>query len=163
MTLDVLLVVLLVLTAMATVMTARLLRSVIGLAATSAVLAVILFRLQSPMAAVFELSVCAGLIPAVFLSAISMTARLSPEGLALRQREKLKQYWALPVLLLLATAVVTQVQLPALPALPAVASAEDVRTVLWNVRQLDLLGQIVVLLGGAFGVVVLVKEYKRES
>jgi hypothetical protein len=36
--------------------------------------------------------------------------------------------------------------------------AGDVKTILWNLRHLDLLGQILILLGGTFGVVVLVKE-----
>ena len=40
------------------------------------VLAILMFRLTRPSAAVFELSVCAGLIPVIFISAISLTQRL---------------------------------------------------------------------------------------
>jgi ethanolamine transporter EutH len=35
--------------------------------------------------------------------------------------------------------------------------------VLWYLRRLDLLGQIVILLAGAFGVVMLFKERKNEQ
>jgi len=45
---------------------------------------------------------------------------------------------------------------------PAGAGPKDVRDVLWHLRHLDVLGQIVILLAGAFGVVVLLKESKRE-
>ena len=58
-----------------TVMTRSLLKAALGLAVTSALIAVILFRLDSPLAAVIELSVCAGLITAVFVSAISLSRR----------------------------------------------------------------------------------------
>jgi len=47
----------------------------ISLAALSAVLAIIFYRLNSPYAAVIELSVCAGLITALFVTTISLTRR----------------------------------------------------------------------------------------
>ena len=47
----------------------------ISLAALSAVLAMIFYRLDSPYAAVIELSVCAGLITALFVTTISLTRR----------------------------------------------------------------------------------------
>jgi hypothetical protein len=37
----------------------------------------------------------------------------------------------------------------------------DVRNLLWNTRHLDLFGQVVMLLAGALGVVVLFKESKK--
>jgi len=48
--LDVLLIVALILAALATVMSVRLIRSVIGLAVTSVLLTVIMFRMDSPLA-----------------------------------------------------------------------------------------------------------------
>jgi NADH-quinone oxidoreductase subunit J len=156
------LVVAMVLAAIATVLSVRLIRSAIGLAVTSLLLAAIMFRLNAPLAAVFELSVCAGLIPAIFVSAIGMTGRTAPDELAALRKEKLKRYWPLAVILLLAVAGLTQVVLPQLPAVPA-AGAQDVRNVLWNSRQVDLVGQVVVLLAGALAVVVLVKERKSGS
>jgi NADH-quinone oxidoreductase subunit J len=162
MTINIILLVLLVVSAVATVMSARLLRSVIGLAIASAIVAILMYQLNSPLAAVFELSVCAGLIPAIFISTIGLTGRLSPEALAVRRREKLKRFWFLPLLIVLVGAALTQVHF-ALPAVlpPAIAGSDDARNVLWNMRHLDLVGQIVILLGGAFGVVVLLKEVKH--
>ena len=44
-------------------------------------------------------------------------------------------------------------------ALPRLASAShELRVVLWEYRALDLVGQLLIILGGAFGVLVLTKE-----
>ena len=53
----------------------NLLFAAISLAALSAILAIVFYQLSSPYAAIFELSVCAGLITALFVSAISLTKR----------------------------------------------------------------------------------------
>ena len=45
----------------------------------------------------------------------------------------------------------------ALP-LPPGGLETDVRDVLWNVRRLDLVGQILIILAGVFGVVILFKD-----
>ena len=52
-----------------------LLLAALSLAALSAALAIIFYRLSSPYAAVIELSVCAGLITALFVAGISLTRR----------------------------------------------------------------------------------------
>ena len=143
-----------------TVMTTRLLRSVIGLAVTSVILTVILFRLNAPLAAVFELSVCAGLIPVIFITAIGFTERLTPEKLIARKKERLSKYWYLPVLLILAGICLSCLHPSFDFKTPAPALENDVRKILWGARPLDLLGQIAILLVGAFGVVVLFKEKK---
>lgn len=72
MMLDKLLLIALVFATLWTVMTRSLLKAALGLALTSALVAIMLFKLDSPLAGVFELSVCAGLITAVFISAISL-------------------------------------------------------------------------------------------
>ena len=157
MTVSILILIVLVLAALTTVMTARLLGAIIGLAATSAMVSIVLFRLHAPLAAVFELSVGAGLIPAIFLSVIGMTQRLTPEAVSLRRKEKLRIYWALPIIVVLVGVALTQIHL-VVPVSTAVPVAGDVKTVIWNLRHIDLLGQILILLGGSFGMVVLVKE-----
>ena len=53
----------------------NLLFAAISLAALSAVLAIMFYQFNSPYAAVFELSVCAGLITALFVSAIALTRK----------------------------------------------------------------------------------------
>ncbi len=161
--LDVVLVAALVVSATMTVMTARLLRAVIGLAITSAILTMIMFRLAAPIAGVFELSVCAGLIPAIFISAIGLTRRLAAEELPARQQERLRRFWPLPVLLVLAIIVLTQWPLPiGLPDSQGPEPVTDLSTLLWNARPADLLAQVALLLGGAFAVVMLVKNVGRE-
>jgi NADH-quinone oxidoreductase subunit J len=151
----------LVVSAVWTVLTARLLRSAIGLALTSAILTILMFQLASPLAAVFELSVCAGLLSAIFISTISMTQRMTPERLAVRRKERLHRYWLLPLILLAAGVALISVHFVLDTALPAPAAQNDVRIVLWKMRPLDLLGQIAILLAGAFGVVTLFKEWKH--
>ena len=159
---NILLLLAMVLAAVWTVMTSYLLRAVVGLALTSAVLTIIMFMLNAPLAAVFELSVCAGLIPAIFLSAISVTKRVDPEGITSHVRQQIAKFWPLPLILVLAGLGLSQVHIPELAVKIAQVPQDDVRKVLWNLRHMDLLGQIVILLAGAFGVVVLQKESKSE-
>jgi uncharacterized MnhB-related membrane protein len=156
-TVSILILIVLVLAALFTVMTARLLGAIIGLAVTSAMVSIVLFRLHAPLAAVFELSVGAGLIPAIFLSVIGTTERLTPEAMSLRRKEKLRIYWALPIIVVIVGVALTQIHL-VLPVSTATPVAGDVKTVIWNLRHMDLLGQILILLGGSFGMVILVKE-----
>ena len=49
-----------------------LLKASIALGIASVILSLIFFRFDSPYAAVFELSICSGLITVLFISAISM-------------------------------------------------------------------------------------------
>lgn len=160
---DIVLLVALVVAAMATAMTARLLRSVIVLAATSAVLAVIMYRLGAQFAAVFELSVCAGLLPAIFISTIGLTQRVTGEEMAVRLKERLKRYWFLPLIVVAAGIVLIRTHIPLDAVVSATPSKVGVQTMFWNVRQIDLFGQIAVLLAGAFAVVVLMRGLKNES
>jgi hypothetical protein len=81
-----------------------------------------------------------------------------------RKRQKLKQYWPLPILVIAAAILLSRLNVsldfPAI--LPPPPKEEDVRTSLWALRHVDLLGQIVILLAGALAVVVLVRE-KRDA
>jgi hypothetical protein len=51
--------------------------------------------------------------------------------------------------------------LPSIPDVPVVN--EDVRQVLWTSRHLDLLGQVVILVAGAFGVTILFREARKHE
>lgn len=151
----------LILAALWAVMTTRLIRSVVGLALTSIMLSVIMYRLNAALAAVFELSVCAGLISVIFITTVSFTHRISKEKLHQRQKERIAKFWYLPVILVaMALIMIRYLKIPSL-TLPIPAQEQDVRNVLWNLRPLDLLGQVIVLLAGAFGVAVLFKEPKK--
>lgn len=145
------------------VLTPTLLRGAIALALASALLTVVMFQMDAPLAGVFELSVCAGLITVVFVSTISLT---QPKGeAAALARADLRRRAFLPLLgvvgwvaLLLFTAGYT------LDAQAPVATSQiGVREALWNVRRLDLVGQLLVIFVGVFGVVILFKEERRKT
>jgi NADH-quinone oxidoreductase subunit J len=158
MTLNLIILSVLLLTSLWTAMSRSLLRGGIGLALTSAVLSIIMFRLNSPLAAVFELSVCAGLISVIFITTISLTQPLTMSEVNQRMRQRLIRFWPLPLLVILAGAILVMVKFNIAIPLPVAEIEPDVRLVLWNFRQIDLIGQILVLLAGAFGVVILFKE-----
>ncbi|HEX7561381.1 MAG TPA: hypothetical protein VF347_04240, partial [Candidatus Humimicrobiaceae bacterium] len=65
------LLIILVIAALMVVFSSRLLLAAISLAATSIMLTLLMFKLNSPIAAVFELSICAGLITVIFITTIS--------------------------------------------------------------------------------------------
>jgi NADH-quinone oxidoreductase subunit J len=117
-----------------------------------------MYRLGSPMAAVFELSVCSGLISVIFITTVSFTQRLSKERLLIRRRERRLRFLYLPfIIVAVGLCLVEYLKIPRV-ILPAPASLTDVRLVLWNIRHLDLLGQVAVLIAGVFGVVIFFKE-----
>jgi NADH-quinone oxidoreductase subunit J len=152
-----------IIAALWTVMTRSLLKAALGLAVTSAILTISMFRLNSPLAAVFELSVCAGLITAVFISAISLMKPLTHKETLELSKARIKRYWYLPVIMIAAGIGLTFVNIPMDFKMPqAAAAASDVRNIMWNSRPLDLLGQIGILLAGVFGIVMLFKEWKSK-
>ena len=158
MTLDLILLSALLLSVIWTVMTVRLVRSVVGLALTSAILAVIMYRLNSPLAAVFELSVCSGLISVIFITTVSFTQRISKERFLIRRRERLLRFLYLPfIIIIVGLLLVRYLKIPQF-SLPLSAGVTDARLVLWNMRHLDLLGQVIILIAGVFGVVIFFKE-----
>lgn len=161
---DILLLILMLVSALWTVMGRSLLKATIGLAITSAVIAILMFRLDSPLAAVFELSVCTGLITVIFVSTISLTKPLTHKEITELSRDRMKRFWYLPVIVAVAGAALTLVKLAGVtPASSAWSLIKDVRTVLWNFRQLDMFGQIIVLIIGALGVSILFEERRRDE
>jgi len=140
------------------VLTRSLLMSAIALASVSIILTLLMFRLDAPIAAVFELSVCAGLITVIFVSTISLTKPITRVELKQQTKARIKRYWYLPVIVFaLAGLLGFFMVFPEVPSLAALPDL-DVKDVLWKLRQTDILGQIVIILAGVFGVVVLLKE-----
>jgi NADH-quinone oxidoreductase subunit J len=162
MKINLLLLVLMVLFALRSVMARSLLKAVIALAFASAALTVVMFRLSSPIAAVFELSVCTGLITAIFISAIALTKPLNHCEIMEMTKGRIKRYWYLPVILAICAIALSRMSLPVDFRIPVISSGDSVGIVLWNIRQLDMLGQVVVLLAGIFGIVVLLKEVRKK-
>lgn len=145
-----------------TVMTRSLLRAAIGLAFTSVILTIIMFRLNARLAAMFELSVCAGLIPVLFISVISLTQPLTKQEILQHMKQRLARFWFLPLLLVVIGIALILMRINPITKLPAAETVKDARNVIWNLRQLDLLGQVIILLTGAFAVVILFKERVKK-
>jgi NADH-quinone oxidoreductase subunit J len=152
---------LMLIAALWTVMTRGLVRAALGLAATSIILTILMFMLGASLAAVFELSVCAGLITVIFVSTIAMTQPSSRSELMEKTRHRMRRYWYLPVIIVVVGGGLAWLSIGAAVSLPAPPIAvDDVKKVLWDSRQTDLLGQIIVIFTGVFGVIVLFKERK---
>ncbi len=152
----------LVISALVVVMIRDLLKGAIALAVLSAILTIILFLLKAPLAAVFELSVCAGLITVVFISTISMTKLRTKEQVAQHKEDHRKRFRLLPVIVIAILCAGAALMLPHLGEmiqtnLPAVTTTAEA-TVFWGQRQADLLGQIVIVLAGAIGILIFFKE-----
>ncbi len=155
--------VLMVLASLWASLTTLLLRATIALALTSAMLAVVMYSLGAAIAAVMELSVCAGLISVVFVSVISLTQRKPFKDYVTRRMSRMRRFWALPLILVAIGVALSFVHTPVQLVLRLPGGDGDVRTVLWNLRQLDLFGQILILLAGVFGVLVLFKKEGKDG
>ena len=127
MAINIIILITLITAALWTVMTRSLLRAGMGLAITSAILSVIMFRFNSPLAAVFELSVCAGLIPVLFISTISLTEPLTFKEKIHDMKERLMRFWYLPLIVIAAGIVLSLVRIKPQMELPKAETVQDVR------------------------------------
>ena len=158
MTLILILLIALVVSTLWAIMTRSLLMSAIGLAIVSIILTALLFLLNAPLAAVFELSVCAGLITVIFVSTISFTKPVTRDELKQQTKKRIKRYWYLPVIVVALFIALGYHMVVPETKLFAPYVELDVRNIIWKLRQTDMLGQIILILTGVFGVVVLFKE-----
>ena len=159
---DILLIVLLIGFGLLCVLTRSLLRAAIALAGTSAILTIIMFKLNSPLAAVFELSVCTGLISVVFVSAISLTHPLTKQEVLQHMRGRLHRFAFLPILIISLGVMLILLKPQIGQAVYMPNTVEDVRLFMWGKRHLDLIGQILILLAGGIGVIVLFKDKEKK-
>jgi NADH:ubiquinone oxidoreductase subunit 6 (subunit J) len=135
-----------------------LLRAAISLAVGSAMLSILFFWFGVPYAAVFELSVGAGLVMVLFASTIGLTRRSEPEN-----EEKGKSaVLIIPLLILIALGIIDivifafmnkQVLVLSNPA-PTASFGET----LWRVRWLDILGQLAIIVVGVFAILGLFRN-----
>jgi NADH-quinone oxidoreductase subunit J len=160
-TVDIFILAALVISALTTVTTRSLLRAALSLALTSAIVTLVLFRMAAPLAGAFEISVCAGLIPVIFITVISITKPLTKEQSEAFKNEKWNKFWMLPVIVAVA-AIFLFVMPPALK-FPKVQQElqTDTKQIIWGERQMDLVGQVAILLAGALGILILFKEKKK--
>ena len=153
------LVALIVVFALLAVLLTDLLRATISLALASGRLSIVFFQLGVPYAAAFELSVGAGLVMVLLVSAIGMTRRTPPE-----QEERGKSpVVIIPILALLTVAVIdiaafvtlSAQAAPPISPLPAAASFSET---LWQMRWVDILAQLGIVLAGVFAVLALFRK-----
>jgi hypothetical protein len=78
-------------------------------------------------------------------------------------KAKLRRFWLLPFLVVTLGIMLSLISVKLNINAPAPEREGDVRFVLWYLRQFDLLGQIIILLAGVFGVVILFREPKKNG
>jgi NADH:ubiquinone oxidoreductase subunit 6 (chain J) len=137
-----------------------LLRSAIALLFCSLGLTLLLFNLNAPLAGVFELSVCAGLISVLFINVISLARPVSGEEQISKVKNHYQRFIWLPLLVLIVAIVlwVNRGFLFSALIFHKVADNATLGEVLWGTRGLDLIGQVMILLVGVYGIVVLFKR-----
>ena len=164
MTLDLFLLFIMVVAAIWAVAARSLLKAAIGLAVVSLIITIFMFKFNSPLAGVFELSVCTGLITVIFLSTIGLTKPMTNQQIQESYKKRLRRYGFLPVfVVLVGSLAIGLLNVPFGFKLIRGIAGLDVRNVLWNLRHLDLFGQIIILLAGGFGAVILFKELKEDE
>jgi uncharacterized MnhB-related membrane protein len=150
---DLLIVAALLLCALQAVRGTRLLVAALWLAGASALTSLLMFRLGAPEVAVIELSVGAGLVTVLFVFAINIAGEEPP--VSLRSLVPGPLAW---IVVLCAVALGGAMALPNLRPEAAAAQAEPFATVLWQHRSLDVLLQIVLIIGGVLAVLGLLAE-----
>lgn len=141
------------------------LRSAISLLLCSLGLTLILFNLNAPLAGVFELSVCTGLITVLFINTISLVPTVTGETRIPRAKRHHRKFRFLPFLVILIIGALWFSRDFWLTNLTVQRVQETVTTgqVLWGQRGIDLIGQIIMILVGIYGVVLLFKRGKMNE
>ena len=141
------------------VLSRHLINAAISLAAVSAACGVLMYVLGAHTAAIFEVSVCSGLVTVLFISAVSLSngdrQASAPE----------KRAHLLPIILIAIGAVLVIVSLLtgfSLGTRGPVGSAASFDNVFWETRQADIFGQMVAILAGASAIVVFFKESEKQ-
>ncbi len=129
----------------------RLMLATLWLACTSAIVAILLYRLGAAEVAVMELSVGAGLVTVLFVFAFSIVGESTEDLPAIIPRPLV---WALVLL----PAVLLGFFLLPVNAREAAAPAQTFTAVLWEQRGLDVLAQIVLIFSGVMGLLGLLAE-----
>ena len=137
------------------VLSRHLINAAIALAAVSAACGVLMYVLGAHTAAIFEISVCSGLVTVIFISAVSLSNGDKQASVP----EKRARF--LPVILIAVGAVLmitAGLSGFSLGVPGQVASAASFDNVFWETRQADLFGQMVAIISGASAIVVFFKE-----
>ncbi|MEI6578666.1 MAG: hypothetical protein WCN92_04300 [Eubacteriales bacterium] len=95
-----------------------------------------------------------------------MTNIKSKEEIEEQKKERKKKFLLFPVFLIILAAAILALMWPYIVdfsrsyIIPVFTG--NVRDILWNNRQIDLLGQIIIILAGVFGVIIFFKESVEE-
>jgi len=135
-----------------------LLKAAISLAVASIFLALIFFRMNAAYAGVFEVSVVAGLITVLFITAIALTR--SDEQV----QESKFHLLVFPLFFLVLIIIDILVMKNLLGKIPVISSPETgtFGDVLWKERSFDLIGQIGVIFAGVLAVLALFRSRSKS-
>jgi len=135
-----------------------LLKSAISLAVASVFLAVLFFEMNAVYAGVFEVSVVAGLITVLFITAIALTRS---DVDVVESRSHLIVF---PLFFLVLAVIDILVMKRLLGRIPAMVNPESgtFAEVLWNQRTFDLVGQIGVIFAGVLSVLALFRPGEKD-
>jgi NADH:ubiquinone oxidoreductase subunit 6 (subunit J) len=133
------------------VLSRDLLRSAISLAVASVFLALIFFQMNAVYVGVFEVSVVAGLITVLFITAIALTRS---DGDVVESKRHLIVF---PLFFIALAVIDFLVMKKLLGRIPSIINPESgtFGQVLWNQRTFDLVGQIGVIFAGVLAVLAL--------
>lgn len=146
--------------AIVAVMARKMLISAIMLAVMSIALSLLMFKFSAVWAALFELSVCAGLITVLFISAVSLVKK---EDIALKESKA--KFLILPLVSGAAFIFMAIFLMPYFEILSSFTKNPPIQPkvgeIIWNMRSIDLLGQITILAAIVF--VIKSVFYKRSE
>lgn len=156
---------LLVVPAIIAAFAADLLRAAIALLVCSLGLALTMFNLGAPLAGSFELSVGAGLVTVLFINAIRFTKLITEEERLERIKDHYRHFMLLPILVVLIALIMFRYRDLWASGLTFFKYTEThtVGEILWKSRGLDLIGQIIVLFVGVYGVAILFGRGKPNA
>jgi NADH-quinone oxidoreductase subunit J len=132
----------------------------VALAAISAILSIVLFHFGANIAGVFELSVCAGLITVLFIATVSLT-----KDSDMKSETRLPVYF-IPLFLLIFIGIdVFVMQWLARSVLTAGTPSQTAsfQKVFWEMRSLDIFGQVALILAGVFGILSLFRTTGKDK
>lgn len=151
--LDLILIIAVIYCAFQVMNSARLLNVTIWLAFTSALVAILIFRLGAPHVAVIELSVGAGLVTVLFVFAFSIVGEATFDESTLIPRPLV---W----LLIMVVAFVVGWYVFPLPETQSFLINIPFGRMLWEHRGLDVIAQMVLIFSGVMGLIGLLSEPK---
>jgi NADH-quinone oxidoreductase subunit J len=144
------------------VLARSLIKAAICLAVSSVALTAMMFWMGAYIAAVFELSVCAGLITVIFISSVSLIKPLTHVEIQERTKNRIKKYIYLPIILVAVFILLCFAWYNGFVPFKNILTGSDdgmlIGKAIWENRQLDIFGQLIIILAGVFGVIILFKE-----